>query len=244
VRKLTGATDVQVVAHCMGAMTLLMATIEGLEGVRSAVCSQVTTYFHTDALNRLKAQIGLADGLTAIGIRNVNALFRPNLGDAAIETVLRLFPVTKAERCSDPVCHRIFGIFGPVYTHSQLDPATHRAMSEIFGVANVTVLKHLLKILRAGKAVDAKGKDAYLPHVARLSGYPIHFIAGTKNEICKPSASEQLYQELAKPGSDHFTRTVFDGYAHLDCFVGKNAANDIFPDLVHQLDRHNAKAGT
>jgi cholesterol oxidase len=244
VRKLTGAADVQVVAHCMGAMTLLMATIEGLKAVRSAVCSQVTTYFHTDALNRLKAQIGLANGLAAIGIRNVNALFRPNLGDAAIETVLQLFPASQAERCRDPVCHRIFGIFGPVYTHSQLDSATHRAMSEIFGVANVTVLKHLLKILRAGKAVDAKGKDAYLPHVARLSGYPIHFIAGTKNEICKPSASEQLYQELAKPGSDQFTRTVFDGYAHLDCFVGKNAAKDIFPDLVHQLDRHNAKQGT
>ena len=243
VRRLTGAPDVQVVAHCMGAMTLLMATMLGMEGVRSAVCSQVTTYFPTDSLNRLKAQLRVADGLKALGVANVTAHVRPNVGDAAIEAALRFFPSAGEEHCQDPVCHRIFGIFGPVYAHSQLDPATHRAMSEIFGVANVTVLRHLLKILGAGHAVDADGTDVYRPRIARLS-YPIHFIAGEKNQICKPSGSEQQYEELSRLGGAKYTRRVYADYAHLDCFVGRNAARDVFPDLVDQLDHHPAKVGS
>jgi hypothetical protein len=29
---------------------------------------------------------------------------------------------------------------------------------------------------------------------------------------------------------------VFDGYAHMDCFVGKRAAIDIFPSLADYLE--------
>jgi cholesterol oxidase len=239
VRRLTGAADVQVVAHCMGSMTLLMASMLGMTGIRHAICSQVTTYFHTDVMNRLKARFHIADALDALGIHSVTTDSGPGWADAAIDAALQLYPVPEGERCGDPVCHRIFGIFGAVYTHAQLDPATHRAMSEIFGVANVTVLRHLLRILGAGHAVDSHGKDTYRPHLEALSRYPIHFIAGAKNQICYPSASQKLHGELAdRFGPERYTRTEFPDYAHLDCFVGKNAASDVFPDLVAQLDRY------
>ncbi len=52
------------------------------------------------------------------------------------------------------MCHRIWGIFGPVYTHKNLNNATHRAMREIFGTSSTTVFKHLLRILGEGHAVD------------------------------------------------------------------------------------------
>ena len=37
----TQAKDVQCVAHCYGATTFFMAMLAGLQGVRSAVCSQI-----------------------------------------------------------------------------------------------------------------------------------------------------------------------------------------------------------
>ena len=43
VRTLTGAPTVQVLAHCFGATTFSMALLAGLEGVRSAVISQIST---------------------------------------------------------------------------------------------------------------------------------------------------------------------------------------------------------
>ena len=36
--------SVQVIAHCVGSMSLLMAGLDGMTGVRGAVCSQVTTH--------------------------------------------------------------------------------------------------------------------------------------------------------------------------------------------------------
>jgi cholesterol oxidase len=35
------------------------------------------------------------------------------------------------------------------------------------------------------------------------------------------------------------TRLVFPEYAHLDCFIGRNAARDVFPLVVRELDRMN-----
>ncbi len=44
VRELTGAASVQVLAHCYGAMTFSMALCAGLQDVRSAVISQISTH--------------------------------------------------------------------------------------------------------------------------------------------------------------------------------------------------------
>lgn len=239
VQRLTQAKDVQVVAHCMGSMTLLMAKILGLEGVRNAVCSQVTTYFETDTMNRLKARFHIAEGLSALGVKNVTTHVKPTWSGALLDKALALYPIPKGEACDNPVCHRIFGMFGPVYAHAQLNRATHDEMDQIFGIANTTVLKHLLAILGKGHVIDKDGKDVYMPHIDRLT-FPIHFIAGAKNQIAYPSTSERLYKELLELGNpERYSRTEYEDYAHLDCFAGKDAASDIFPDLISQLDRYN-----
>ena len=43
IRQITGAPSVPVIAHCIGSMTFLMAMMGGLQGVRSAICSQLGT---------------------------------------------------------------------------------------------------------------------------------------------------------------------------------------------------------
>ena len=44
VREISGAESVQVMAHCIGSLTLLMSLALGLEGVRHGVASQVTLH--------------------------------------------------------------------------------------------------------------------------------------------------------------------------------------------------------
>ncbi len=43
IREVTGAAEIQVLGHCMGGVALSMSLLDGLEGVRSAVISQVST---------------------------------------------------------------------------------------------------------------------------------------------------------------------------------------------------------
>jgi hypothetical protein len=220
-------------------MTLLLAIMTGMAGVRSAVCSQVTTYFKTEIENRIKAGLKLADLLQLVGIGSVTTNVEPKWQDAAIEAALRLYPMPTNERCDDPVCHRIWGIFGPVYKHANLNAATHLAMNEVFGISSTTVFKHLLRILGQGHAVDRDGNDIYSDKKHRLA-LPIHFLAGSDNRMAFPESSERLYDELCQLlGPNNYSRKVFDGYAHLDCFIGKNSAVDVFPDVLRQLNRFN-----
>ena len=33
---------------------------------------------------------------------------------------------------------------------------------------------------------------------------------------------------------------MIPNYAHMDCFLGKNAARDVYPVVLKELDRHNS----
>ena len=59
VRDVTGAKDIQVVAHCYGAITFNMAMLSGLQGIRSAVCSQVGSHFSISTMSRIKSGLHL-----------------------------------------------------------------------------------------------------------------------------------------------------------------------------------------
>jgi cholesterol oxidase len=69
---------------------------------------------------------------------------------------------------------------------------------------------------------------------------PIGFIHGEINRMFLPRGSEQTYEFLReKNGPQWYTRTVIPGYAHMDCFIGRDAARDIYPVVAAELDKMN-----
>ena len=55
-----------------------------------------------------------------------------------------------------------------------------------------------------------------------------------------PESTEETYDLLReRNGEEYYTRHVIPGYAHMDCFVGKDAARDVYPLITEQLDLHN-----
>jgi cholesterol oxidase len=38
-------------------------------------------------------------------------------------------------------------------------------------------------------------------------------------------------------GADLYTRQVIDGYGHIDCIFGRDAASDVFPHILAHLER-------
>ena len=125
------------------------------------------------------------------------------------------------------------------FANAMLNDASHDAMHEWFGPANLETFKHATMMIRKGHVVDAEGKDAYLPHIERLA-IPIVFLHGAKNRMFLPEGSEITYERCREAnGPDLYQRHVFPGYAHLDCFVGRDSVADIFPTIVVALDKHN-----
>lgn len=239
VRTITGAETVQVVGHCVGSMSFFMAMLAGLQGVRSAVCSQLTTHPKSATLNEVRAGLRLASFLTVLGVDTLNPDYDTNANwqDKLYDAALRLYP-TK-EPYNNPVDRRILFMYGEVYKIAQLNEATHDAVHEIFGLANLTFFRHISLIIREGHIVNKDGKDVYLPHLERLA-IPIALIHGADNNFFLPEGSETTYKVLCeKNGSDLYVRHLIPDYAHMDCFMGKNAAKDIFPTILAELEKFN-----
>jgi len=241
VRAVSGAASVQVMAHCVGSMTFLMAMLSGLQGVRSAVCSALSLFPESPIGNRVKAKLDLGTLLRKFGIDMLTTSFDPgNPADRFIDQVLRMFP--SRESCPSAVCRRILGIYGEVYKHEMLNEPTHAAIHEMFGVANVTAFDHITRMIREGHVVDAQGRDVYMSNISRLA-VPITFLHGQENRLFLPEGTEKTFKLLAqRNGAALYQRITVPVYAHMDCFMARNSATDIFPLIVNALQSHTQLA--
>lgn len=239
VRAVTGAAKVDMLVHCYGATTFFMAMLAGLEGVRSVVCSQVATHITAAPLLRLKTGLRLATAVKAVGFDTMTARVSddPGLGERLYDTALRAYPIAPAERCDSAACRRITFLYGPLYRHDQLNQATHDALPELFGPANLTTFIHLARIFRRGQVVAVDGRDDYMGHLDRLA-IPITFIHGALNACYLPRSTADTVAALeAVNGTGLYERHLVPGYGHIDCIFGKNAAADVYPLVLRHFER-------
>ena len=240
VREVTGADDVQIVAHCVGSLTMLMSLGLGLQAVRSAVASQVTLHPRGGTLNELRAGIYAGNLLDALGVDTLTTEFDddPSWIERLYDRALAIYPAGE-EPCERPFCRRVMFMYGEVYDHDKLNEATHDHLEEAFGVANIRTLTHVTKMLRADHAVSWDGDHDYLDDVEGLR-VPIDFLHGENNRLFLPEGSLLTYEFLVeRNGPELYSRHVIPDYAHMDCFIGQDAARDVYPIITAQLDRHN-----
>ncbi len=238
VREITRKPSVQVVAHCVGSMAFLMSLAAGVTGVRSAVCSSLAFFPLSPTSNQIKAGLNLGSLMAALGVATISTDFDgTNRLDRMVDAVLKLGPT--AERCDSAVCRRILLIYGEVYKHDQLNAATHRAIHEMFGVASVTAFRHLLLMVRERQIVDKDGRDVYLNHLDRMA-FPMTFLHGAENRLFFPEGTLKTVEALrAANGADLYKHVMIPNYAHMDLFIGRNAARDVYPTILAELDAHN-----
>lgn len=238
IRHITGSPSVQAVVHCFGSTTFFMSMLAGLPGVRSIVASQVATHMVTPRLTRLKSAIYMPDVLDRLGVESLTAYTdrHADWKDRLYDRFLDAFPEDEEEKCRSAVCHRITFMYSLLYEHDQLDQATHDALHEMFGVANIAAFEHIASMVRAGGLRASDGEDIYLPHVRRLA-LPITFIAGAENSCFLPSSTERTMEYLSganDPGL--YKRVVVPNYGHIDCMFGKHAARDVYPHILEHLE--------
>jgi cholesterol oxidase len=218
-------------------MALLMSLLAGkLEGqLRSVVCSQLGLHPIAPKFAEFKAAVYVASLLRRLRVKRLTAQYDPySLSHRFWNQILTLYP-TK-ERCNNPTCRRILLLFGESFRHSKLNTATHDAIHEWFGTTSVPALAHLALILRTGHVVDKDGVNAYMPHLKRLA-LPISFIHGRANREFLPTATRKTYKLLRQAnGEAWYSWRPIESYGHMDCFIGKRAAVDVFPIILEELE--------
>jgi len=234
----TGAASVQVFSHCYAALTFNMAMMAGLQGVRSAICSQVGAHPVPVAASRIKAGLHLDTFLKNLGVQSLTAYTdaHADWSDRLYNAALKLYPTAYAERCTSPVCHRLTFLYGLIFEHDQLNTLTHDRLHELFGVAAITMFEQLGMMVRAGRLVNFTGEDVYLPHIDRMK-IPIAFIHGEDNETWLPESTRRTYDALcAANGKDLYSRYLIPHHGHGDCIFGQNAHRDVYPLILKHLE--------
>lgn len=242
VLRLSEADSLQVVAHGVGSSTFTMAMLSGLQGVRSAVCSQVSTHLVGSMINRVKTNLRLSKALWMAGTRRLTAYYSSSSPwySWIYNRSIRFSPVASEELCDNPVCHRITAMYGPLWEHDQLNMETHGALHEMFGIVNLTAFKQLSLITRKGYLVNSEGENCYLPNLDRLA-IPIAFIHGSENDCVLPKSTESTYNLLCDTnGSQLYSRHVIPEYGHVDCLIGENASADVYPLILDHLEGSGA----
>ncbi|MGH9343176.1 MAG: alpha/beta hydrolase [Terriglobia bacterium] len=246
VKEITAASSVQFVAHCWGSTTFTMAMLSGLEGVRSAVCSQVSTHIVAPRSTHLKTGLYMANFLGSVHIDSLTAYSgKPEtLVSKVYDDGLQIYADALKQRCKSACCHRITFMYAPLYQHPQLNEATHNTLHEMFGVASIRAFEHLSLLTNKGHLVDFHGNDVYLPHLDRMA-IPICFIHGAENECFLPESTEITCNVLsAKNGPGLYTRHVIPGYGHIDCIFGDRAAQDVYPFILEHLEKTNVQTAS
>lgn len=270
-----GRATVQILGHCVGALTAQMALLGGhvdTAKVRQMIVMQFTVHPAASAFDVIKSEVGLAKdfsgGFPPVLASAVHSMMGDGAEWDAVKKVLEdglptIDPVSPNPRsdayqkpldeihntvdwsapfgidhvCYSPTCHRIYGLYGPVIAHKNLNEATHNAMRQMFGEIATKPFVQLGLIMELGRAVSAEGEDIYLPNYERLD-MPFHVISGSLNQIVQPESGFRTIQWLknAMPEKAHqFTRTLVKGYAHNDCFIGKESNKDVFDGIMNVL---------
>ncbi|HEX6024969.1 MAG TPA: alpha/beta fold hydrolase [Solirubrobacter sp.] len=238
VRRESGADSVQALGHCIGGLTLFMALGGGMEGVRSATFSALAGHPVPTPGNRLRAWVRVPTIMKALGIKTFTSDYDPRSWNGRIvEALMRIAPFKHVY--DSPVARRIYFMYGDVYRFENIDAETmETAVPSFFGASNMTFFEHMGVMVRAGRALDARGRDRYLSNLDAFR-MPIEFVTGEHNRMFMPESVRRTHEMLRRAhGPGDYSQHVFHDYGHLDLWLGEHAERDVWPTVLAGLERH------
>jgi cholesterol oxidase len=244
IRTRIGDRPLFAVAHCIGSLTLSLSMTAGLVPGLAGVVSQ-GVFLTPKLAGRTSLRMTLAGELLKSRIDHIPVDFR-KVGLRSKYTPLFALASRKAT-CPDPTCQILhnsaWGTGASLFVHEHLTDTTHNRLADLLGPAPLWILPHLRRIELARTVVrwhDTDQRYRALPQnaldaAARIDT-PVLLLAGSENGLWLDS------QELCRDVLAHrqpqldVTYTEIPGYGHLDTFLGRGAALDVFGHILDFLD--------
>ena len=248
IRNRIGGRRLFVVAHCIGAMCLSMSLAAGLVPGLAGVVAQGV--FLTPKLStRTRVRMHLGGEVLRSRFDHVPIDIR-KAGLWSKYTPLFAFASRGAD-CPDPTCHMLhnstWGLGASLFVHENLDERTHDRLAELFGAVPVWSLPHMRRIELAHSMLRWNHGDLRyraLPENAldradRIDS-PLLLISGSQNKLWLDS--NKLCHDVLTSRHPELDVQYLEvpGYGHVDTFIGRSAALDVFGHIIDFLDTHKA----
>ncbi|MER5596215.1 alpha/beta fold hydrolase [Streptomyces sp. NPDC002265] len=243
IRGRIGDRPLFVVAHCIGSLALSLSMSAGLVPGLAGVVSQ-GVFLTPKLAGRTSLRMTVAGELLKGRIDHIPVDFR-KVGLRSKYTPLFALASRRAS-CPDPTCQMLhnsaWGTGASLFVHGNLSQATHDRLADLFGPAPLWILPHLRRIELARSVVrwhDTDHRYRALPRnaldAAGRIDTPVLLLAGSENGLWLDS-QKLCHDVLARrqPQLD-VTYTEIPGYGHLDPFLGRGAALDVFGHILEFL---------
>lgn len=257
----SGAKQVDVIAHCMGAAVFSMAVLSGKLGsrspvkpspVRRAILSQISPFIVGSPSNQLRSELAafLRDVVQLDHI-DVSARKPDSLVAALGDRVASTYWTPDAERNAHATdvpcprrydiatCNRITAVFGRNWNHRNLAPSTHKNLHHLLGYANMRTFSQIVDFVQRRRVVFEEGINLYYIEQAikERFKFPVLSLHGADSDVFDPLTSigsARRFQQVN--GKVGYFVSVYPGYGHLDLWIGKDAPRDVYPDVVKFLE--------
>ncbi|KAI9840114.1 MAG: hypothetical protein M1837_001918 [Sclerophora amabilis] len=246
IRKTT-SNKIYVIAHCAGSLALASGLLDGTipaDWIQGITASNVFMNPEFGKVNRVVTRLPIS--MASVYKTLVGQWFSCSSSkqDSMIQRVLnqalRFYPVgSKAEICNSVACHRSELVFGRLWTHRNLNEATHANVSKFLGGTSMTSLQQLMDMGEHSTVTDNGGTSLVTnDNVARLRGVPILLFSGSENAVYGAVSTTLSYSRLRQQLlADDYEREVFAGKGHLDCWMGADAYTTVYPRVKEHVDR-------
>lgn len=242
VKSRTGASTVKAVIHCQGSTSFMMSAAAGLlPDVTTIVSNAVSLHPVVPSFSRMKLKVAVPLVGAMMDYLNPQwGLDAPTLR----AKLIALFVMLTHHECDNLVCRQVSFTYGTgfpaLWSHENLNEPTHEWLKREFAHVPLSFFRQIARSVEAGALVAVDGRRE-LPE--NLGAQPprtdarIAFLAGEQNVCFLPDSQRKTFDFFSRHQAGRHTLHILPGYGHLDVFMGKNAARDVFPIIIDELNR-------
>lgn len=235
-----------VIAHCSGSLALSSALLDGTihkSAISGITASQLFLYPILQPMNELKAKLPLIRLYRLLAgdwlpLAPSKKQISSNIVQSLLDTLLRFYPVgSRSEICSSAACHRNNLAWGRLWNHRNLNKATHDDIHHLLGGTSGTCLDHLADGGSRQTVLDNQYRSLVTEEgLERIRGTPMFLFSGKDNAVFKAESTLKTYRVLKARG-ETVRRKEFEGFGHMDCWMGERAKDVVYPAIEEEVSR-------
>lgn len=242
--KETGSSQIKAVIHCQGSTSFTMSALAGLvPEVNVIVSNAVSLHTVVPAFSVLKLNVALP--LISLVTPCLNPQWGLHANTLPAKAISLMVALVHHE-CHNPVCKQVSFTYGSgfpaLWRHENLNEPTHEWVKQEFAAVPISFFKQIGRCVRHGNLVsvtDNQELPADFAAAPSKTEARFAFFAGAENLCFLPESQRRSYDFFNDRRKNYHSFNLINGYSHLDIFMGQNAARDVFPLMLSELEKTN-----
>ena len=238
----TGSSEIKAVIHCQGSTSFMMSAVAGLVPEVKVIVSNAVS-LHPVVPNLTRYKISWSVPMLKRVTRYLNPQWCLHAPTLTAKTIAAFIWLTHHE-CHNPICKGVsftYGIgFPALWSHENLNDATHEWIKQEFAQVPIRFFEQMTECIHAGHLVAVEGfRELPANFVAQEPATTARFafMAGLNNHCFLAESQQRTFDFFNGWRKNYHSLHMIPNYGHLDPFIGKDAARDVFPIILEELER-------